>query len=88
MARIGKIARLPKSQGESKLVQLKSIHRGEAEARRKRELRNGVTERAEMSRGAHRAASQLGALAALRNESEIFDSRRGKSKLVLWNTWK
>ena len=82
MARIGKIARLPKSHRESKLVQVKDFHRGDAEARRKSGIGDGATEGVAEPCGARRADSQLGDLAAWRDESEILDGGRGESNLV------
>ena len=70
------------SQDESNLVQVKHFDRRDAETRRKREVGEEATERAEMSCGARRADSHLGDLAASRDESEISGGGRGESNLV------
>ena len=73
---------LAPGQGESNPVQVKDFYRGEAEARRKREVADSVTERVEMSGGSRRGDSNLGGFAAWRDERQIFGAGRGESKLV------
>jgi hypothetical protein len=70
---------------ESKLVQVKSFHRRDAETRRNCEVGESTRKRVEVSGGTRRGDSNLRGLASLRDESGIFGANRSESNQVQAN---
>jgi hypothetical protein len=67
---------------ESKLVQVKNLHRRDAETRRECGMRDRAQERVKVSGGTRRGDSNLGGLAFLRDKSGIFGGSRRESNQV------